>query len=43
MSKYAEVLVDLSKNYWGTSLVVQGLRIHLAMLGAWVQSLDREL
>ena len=43
MSKYTEVLVDLSKNYGGTSLVVQWLRIYLAMLGAWVQSLVGEL
>ena len=27
----------------GTSVVVQWLRIHLAMQGTWVQSLDAEL
>ena len=34
---------QLYKNCQGTSLVVQGLRIHLAVQGRWVRSLVREL
>ena len=28
---------------WGTSLVVQELRIHIPVQGTWVQTLSREL
>ena len=33
----------IQKSLFGTSLVVQWLRIHLAIHGTWVQSLAREL
>ena len=37
----ARILIQ--KSLFGTSLVVQWLRIHLAIYGIWVQSLVKEL
>ena len=36
------VVADVLKIIFSTSLVVQWLRIHLLMLGTWVQSLVQE-
>ena len=38
---FLNVLASLKQKYW-TSLVVQWLRIRLAMQGTWVQALVRE-